>query len=261
MMVLGVAGVAHAARYLLLVFNRDTLLHPLVAWTGLWLGVVASLAAIVVTAGCAVVLTRWLIARRAAAFAHRGLPDPRRVRALRLGCLAPMASALAAALAAAVVLSRAGQPVAPWAVMLALAGCVVPLVALVWVLVYVIELAKTEDHYLRMRKSIWVWWVLTVLSAVASVFATVTSSARDAQGIANNTVAMMTAYLLALVAVAATSPLFDGFERKPVERPAHRWVVLDDDGRGAGAAAPSPDSPDSPDDDSCLEAGRQETAA
>ena len=65
-----------------------------------------------------------------------------------------------------------------------------------------------------------------LISSLTSVFATITSGAPDAQGIANNTVAMIVAYLVALAAVLATAKLFEGFERKPVERPAHRWVVV-----------------------------------
>ena len=76
-----------------------------------------------------------------------------------------------------------------------------------------------------------------LLSSVTSVFASVTSGAQDVQGIANNTVAMIVAYLLALAAVIATARVFEGFERKPVERPAHRWVVVADDGTGASKSA------------------------
>ncbi|MGH3554628.1 MAG: DUF4328 domain-containing protein, partial [Mycobacterium sp.] len=58
-------------------------------------------------------------------------------------------------------------------------------------------------------------------------------------GIANNTVAMTVAYLLASAAVLATARVFEGFERKPVERPAHRWVVVADDGPTASGSAPT----------------------
>jgi hypothetical protein len=68
-----------------------------------------------------------------------------------------------------------------------------------------------------------------LISSVTSVFASITSGAPDVQGIANNTVAMIVAYLVALASVLATAKLFEGFERKPVERPAHRWVVVADD--------------------------------
>ena len=46
--------------------------------------------------------------------------------------------------------------------------------------------------------------------------------------VANNTMTMVFAYLLAALTVAAAAQVFEGFERKPVERPAHRWVVVSD---------------------------------
>ena len=70
------------------------------------------------------------------------------------------------------------------------------------------ELAKTEDNYSQLRGLIWEWWLLWLLSCVTSVFASITSGAQDAQGIANNTVAIIVAYLLALVAAFATERLF-----------------------------------------------------
>lgn len=59
----------------------------------------------------------------------------------------------------------------------------------------------------------------------------------DAQGIANNTTMMVLAYLCAAAAVAAAARVFEGFEQKPVERPAHRWVVVNTDGRSAPASS------------------------
>ena len=150
------------------------------------------MAAIAAVFTSGVMLIRWLIARRAAVFAHHGLPEPRSTRAL-------------------------------WA------GCVVPLANLLWAPVYVIELAILEEHYARIRRPIVQWWIAWVASYLVSVFAMVTSFTRDAQGIANNTVTMVFAYLLAALTVAAAARIFEGFERKPVERPAHRWVVVSDD--------------------------------
>jgi hypothetical protein len=232
--VLGIAALVHVVRYLLLIINRSTLLNPVVADAAIWLGVVASVAAIAVVIACAVALTGWLIARRAAAFAHRGEPDPRPAWELWVGCLLPPSVAQVSA----VLFATATLDVRPgWTLMaIGMAVCLWPLTAGVWALVYVIELAQTEDDYTRLRNPIWVWWLLWLLSAVVSVFATATSSAFDAQGIGNNTVAMILAYLVALIAVAAAARLFDGFERKPVERPARRWVVVAD----AQAGAPGP---------------------
>ena len=116
-----------------------------------------------------------------------------------------------------------------------------PLVNLLWAPVFVIETAIVEGVYSRLRKPITVWWVLWVLSTVVSIFAIATSFTTDAQGIADNTVTTMLAYLLALAAVLCTRPgCIEGFERKPVERPAHRWVVV---GSEQAADPPTPESP------------------
>jgi hypothetical protein len=236
---LGVAVLIHLIRYLLLIINRNSLLNWLVADAAALLSVLASLAAIAAVITYAILLTRWLIARRAAAFAHRGRSETRSPWALRIGCLLPPSAAIAFAIMFAVILVTFGHSPS-WALM---AGCVVlcclPLLGMVWSLVYVIELAKTEDHYSRLRATIWGWWLLWLLSSATSVFASVTSGAQDVQGIANNTVAMIVAYLLALASALATAKVYEGFERKPVERPAHRWVVVADDGTGTSKPAPA----------------------
>jgi hypothetical protein len=230
---LGVAALMHLLRYMLLVINRSTLLNWLVADAAALLSVLASLAAVAAVMACAAVLTRWLIARRAAAFEHRGRPESRSRRALWVGTLLPPSAAMVLAITFAVVLATSGR-LTSWTLMAAcVVVCCLPLLAAVWSLVYVIELARTEDHYTRLRQVIWGWWLLWLLSTVTSVFATVTSGAQDSQGIANNTVDMIVAYLLALASVVVTARLFEGFEAKPVERPAHRWVVVEDDSRGS----------------------------
>jgi hypothetical protein len=199
-LVLALAGLVYLVRYALLIINRSTLLNPVVAAAAVWLGVVASLAAVAAVIMCAVVLTRWLIARRAVAFAHYGRPEPR----------------------------------SDWALW---AGCMVPLVNLVWAPVYVMELATLEGHYPRLRKPILLWWIVWLCSTAISIVATATSSARDAQGIGNNTATTALAYLLAAAVVAAVGRVFEGFERKPVERPAHRWVVVPAERAPTSAAA------------------------
>jgi hypothetical protein len=201
-LVLSITALVYVVRYVLLVVNRNTLLNAIVAIAADWLGVLASLAAIAAVIVSGVLLIRWLIARRAAVFAHHGLPEPRSVRAL-------------------------------WA------GCVVPLANLLWAPVFVIELATVEENYARLRRPIVEWWVAWVLSYLVSAFAIATSFATDAQGIANNTVLMVFAYLLAAVTLAAAARVFEGFERKPVERPAHRWVVVPPDGSPRPAAPAS----------------------
>ncbi len=191
--VLGIAVLVHVVRYVLLIINRATLLNPVVAVAALWLGVVASVAAIVAVIACAIVLTQWLVARRGAAFRHIGRPEPRSGRAL-------------------------------WA------GCLVPLVNLAWAPVYVIELATIENHPdHRLRRPILLWWLAWIVDTVVSIFAVATSRAQDAQGIGDNTLTMVFAYLLAMITVAAVGRVLDGFESKPIERPAHRWIVVGDD--------------------------------
>ena len=238
MIALGVAALVHVLRYLLLVINRNTLLNWFVADAVALLSILASLVAIAAVIVCAVLLTRWLIVRRGAAFAHLGKSETRSPWALRLGCLLPPSAAIVLAVTFAVAQVTFGHS-ASWALMAAgvVFSCV-PLLGMVWALVYVVELAKTEDQYPGLRELIWGWWLLWLLSSVTSVFASATSGAQDAQGIANNTVAMIVAYLLALAAALATARVFEGFERKPVERPAHRWVIVAEDAGGASKSAP-----------------------
>lgn len=203
--VLGAAALVHLVRYALLIVNRSTLLHPLIAGAATWLGVLASVAAIFAVIGSAMVLTEWLVARRAAAFEHCGLPDPRPLWALR-------------------------------------AGCMIPLVNLAWAPVYVIELAAAEDKLSRLRRPIAVWWIVWVFSTIVAVVATATSFTQDAQGIADNTVSFIVAYLFAVAAVVSAAQLVLAFEHSPVERPAaHRWLMV--------PAGPTTEPPTAPTDE------------
>ena len=200
-LVLCLTALVYVVRYALLVFNRDTLLNSLVAIAANVVSVLASVVAIATVALCGVVLIRWLIARRAAVFAHHGLQEPRSVRTLWGGCVAPVAN-------------------------------------LAWAPVYVIELATLEDRYARMRRPVVEWWIAWAISYVVSFFAILTSFDTDAQGIANNTVLMVFAYLLAAITLAAAARVFEGFESKPVERPAHRWIAITTDDPGPAPNAP-----------------------
>ncbi|MGY4708112.1 DUF4328 domain-containing protein [Mycolicibacterium sp. CBM1] len=210
--VFGLAAAIHIVRYILLLINRTSLLPPLVAGAALWLGVVVSLAAIVAVILTAVVATSWLIARRAAVYAHLGQEDPRPTWAL-------------------------------WA------GCLVPLANLVWAPVYLIELAHAEDSQARLRGPITAWWVVWVLSTAVSIFGITTSFTTEPQGIADNTVTVIIAYLLGAAVLVLLWQVFDGFVRKPVERPLHRWVVVGQD---------APAEPESP---PAVESSQQEPAA
>jgi glucan phosphoethanolaminetransferase (alkaline phosphatase superfamily) len=203
MVVLGVAALVHVVRYALLIVNRSVLLNKVVAFAATWVGVLASVLAMFMVVASAVVLTNWLIARRAAAFAYHRRDDPRAVRALR-------------------------------------AGCLVPLVNLFWAPVFVIELAGVEDRLKWLRRPIAVWWIVWFFSTAVSGFSIATSFTQDAQGIADNTVTTIVAYLLGLAALLLAMKVFLGFERQPVERPATRWVIVRD------AGAPSVDTRSEP---------------
>ena len=192
MAVLGAAALVHLVRYVLLIINRSVLLNKIVAFAATWLGVLVSVIALFMVVASFVVLTNWLIARRAAAYAHHRRDDPRSVWALR-------------------------------------AGCLVPLVNLFFAPVYVIELAGVEERLAWLRRPIVVWWLVWVFSFAVSVFSIATSFTQDPQGIADNTVATIVAYLLALAALLLAMKVFLGFERQPVERPARRWVIVGDD--------------------------------
>ena len=215
MVALGAAALMHTAVYGLLLLNRTRLLYPVVAGTAVWLSRIAGAAALVAVVGCAVVLTGWLVARRSAAFTRRRLPETRSRLSLWLGCL-------------------------------------VPLVNLFWAPVYVIELAALEGRSVRLGKPIRVWWLLWAASMVLSIFATATRWAQNAQAIGNNAELMVLSYLLALATVAATARVVEDFDRSPVDRPAHHWVIV---------AAGEPDSPESAKAADALESGDQEPAA
>lgn len=194
---LAAAALLHLVRYVLLIVNRTTLLPPFVAGAVTWLGVVASVATIFSVVGLALVLTEWLISRRAAAFGRCHQPDPRPLWALR-------------------------------------AGCLVPFVNVFWAPVYAIELAVVEARYHRLRRLIITWWLLFGASTAVSAFATATSFTSDPQGIADNTVNFIVAYLLAMSTVVMAARLLLAFDRSPAEGSAHRWTVVASDAKSEG---------------------------
>ncbi|OBA85468.1 hypothetical protein A5662_04280 [Mycobacteriaceae bacterium 1482268.1] len=202
--VFGAAAFVHFVRYVLLIVNRGVLLNPVVALAATWLGVVVSVAALFLLFATFVLLTNWLIARRAVAFEHVGRQEHRPMWALR-------------------------------------AGCLVPFVNLVWAPVFVFELASVEGALTRLRRSITVWWVVWVLSTAVSVFSIATSLTTTAQGIADNTVTTIVAYLIAMATMVLVARVVLGFERRPVEKPATRWVIVADESPRSRSAEVSGD--------------------
>jgi len=82
-----------------------------------------------------------------------------------------------------------------------------------------------------------VWWIVWLFSTAVAGFSIATSFTQDAQGIADNTVTTIVAYLLGLAALLLAMKVFLGFERQPVERPAKRWVIVRDDQKDEAAPA------------------------
>lgn len=193
---LAIAVVVHIANYALLLYNRSTLLNPIVAGIATWAGVAVSVLACFALIATAVVMTNWLIARRAAAYGRHEMADPRPRWQLWLGCLVPLAN-------------------------------------LFWAPVYVIELARVESRLAWLRTPIAVWWGGWWASFLVSSFAFATSFTRQAQAIANNTVATTIAYLIALAALLLTLKMYRRFEYQAVDRPVKRWVIVPQDSQDA----------------------------
>jgi Domain of unknown function (DUF4328) len=205
MVVLGVAALVHVVRYALLIVNRSVLLNKVLAFAATWVGVLASVVAMFMVVASAVVLTNWLISRRAAAFAHHRRDDPRPIWALR-------------------------------------AGCLVPVVNLFWAPVFVIELAGVEERLNWLRRPIVVWWIVWFFSTAVAGLSIATSFTQDSQGIADNTVTTIVAYLLGLAALLLAMKVFLGFERQPVEQPSKRWVIVrDQEAASADEREPEPE--------------------
>jgi hypothetical protein len=220
--VFALAAGVHVVRYLLLLLNRTVLLPPFIAFGSLLAGVLISLAAIVAVIAAAVTLTSWLIGRRAAAFAVHGQDDPR----------------------------------PQWAVW---AGCLTPLVNLVWAPVFVQELAQAERCQARQRGPIILWWIAWLVTFIICGWAIWTSRATDAQGIADNTVTMIIAYLAGLAVLTLLWRVLEGFVRKPVDRPLHRWVVVPQEQSATGQADDTGQVDDTGSADGTEDLGREPT--
>jgi Domain of unknown function (DUF4328) len=201
----GLAAFAHLVRYGLLLINRTILLNPIIAGMATWGGVVVSVLAFFTMIASMVVLTNWLIARRSAAYAMHGVADPRSEWELWLLCL-------------------------------------LPLVNLFWAPVFVFELARVEGRLTRLRNTIVAWWCVWWLSVAVSAFAFATSFTREAQAIANNTVATTIAYLAAMAALLLVVKVYRGFEASAVDRPVKRWVVVSDESSKDRAEVQDPEA-------------------
>lgn len=191
MIALAFAVVVQIANYALLLYNRSRLLNPIVAGIATWAGVTASVLVFFTLIATTVVLTNWLVGRRAVTYARLEVDDPRPAWQLWVGCL-------------------------------------IPLLNLFWAPVFVIELARVEGRLAWLRNPIVVWWCAWWVSFLVSTFSFATSFTTDSQGIANNTMAVTIAYLAALAALLLTLRMYRGFEHQAVDRPVKRWVIVPD---------------------------------
>ena len=192
MFLFGFAALMHIARYALLLINRSILLNPVVAGIATWGGVAASVLASFAMVATAIVLTNWLIARRAAAF-ETLYRDETRTR-LQL-----------------------------------YAGCLVPVINVFFAPVFVLELAVIEARARELRRPIVIWWCAWVLSFLLSGFAAISALpvfTRATQSVADNTITTAIAYLAALAALLLLNKVFLGFTSSPVDKPVKRWVIV-----------------------------------
>jgi hypothetical protein len=204
MVLFGFAAFMHIVRYALLLINRSILLHPIIAGAATWLGVAASVLSVFAMIATAIVLTNWLIARRAAAFARLERDETR----------------------------------APWQLY---CGCLIPVLNLFLAPVYVIELALVEARARDLRRPIVIWWCAWVASFLLSTYAAVSALppfTHDMQSVADNTVTTIIAYVLALAALLLLSRVFAGFESTPVGKPLKRWIAVGGDSPRAPATEP-----------------------
>lgn len=189
MIALGAAALMHVVRYILLLINRTVLLNPWVAIAGSWLGVAASVVALFTVLAVAIVLTNWLIARRAAAYHRAGTTDPRRRWVLWVGCLVPVVNMF----------------LAP---------------------VFVTEMATAENRMSALRRPIGIWWSIWAVSGLVVIWSIAGMFATDPQGIADSTEVTVIAYLMGMLALATVLRVYHTFERTQADAPAHRWVVV-----------------------------------
>ncbi|ABK71262.1 DUF4328 domain-containing protein [Mycolicibacterium smegmatis] len=195
MIALAGAAFAHIVRYILLLVNRTVLLHPVIAWGGVLLGMLASLLVLAIMTITVVMLISWLVARRREAYSQRGQEDPR-------------------------------SPLELWICALA------PVVNLFMAPVFVLELARADNRMTLLRRPIAVWWIVWVLSAIVATWSIVstvyvTFFNNTPQNIADNTVTVIIGYLLGLTTLLLTYRVFQGFEATEAQgRSVRRWVVV-----------------------------------
>jgi hypothetical protein len=190
MSALGAAAFLHIVRYIMLLINRTILLNPWVAAAGTWLAVAASVIAGFAVVAVALVLIKWLITRRATAYERAAGTEPRPHWWLWLASLLPVLN-------------------------------------LFWTPVFVMELAATEKRLGALRRPIITWWVIWTVATLIAGWSIATSFTSDPQGIADNTITTILAYLAGMAALRYVHRVYLAFVGSTAELPGRRWVVAD----------------------------------
>ncbi|MET7769214.1 DUF4328 domain-containing protein [Nocardia sp. NPDC005366] len=238
------SALGEVVRYLILLRNRTHLIDPFVLRISDALVIGSAALSLVFGLAAAVGLVVWLVDARRAAYARAGLRDPRRPRALALGCL-------------------------------------VPVVNLLWPGVFLTELAlRRQDP--RAVRAIRIWWLAWVVGGGLAVTALIWRTADSLQVKADGVV--FTAFTDAWAAGIAVLTLWvvrslDGRDLLGRARTARRWVVAADPvvhvieplHPGAGVAARADaepvrnadeeDMPEDRDTDNAVDREQQEVSA
>ena len=222
--IFALSAVAELSRYGLLLWNRTRLIHPALLFCSDALVFVAAVLAAVLALITAVAVLGWLIETRRVAYERGGRTDPRKVRWLT-------------------------------------AGCLIPVVNLLWPGVFLTEIVtdQTDPRALRAIRIWWAAWVFGGLLAAAALWwRTADSLQAKADGV------LFTAFTDLFAAAVAVLTLWvihsiEGHDLRGRSRLARRWLVAVDPavpviepvhpgGRGSGASKSEDQAVESPGD-------------
>lgn len=189
----GVAALAEAGRYLILLRNRTRLIEPPLLWFSDALVNTAALFALIMALVAAVATLGWLIEVRRVVFGMEGRSDPRSPRMLALGCL-------------------------------------IPVVNLIWPGVFLTEAVSGHTDP-RARTAVRIWWAAWVFGGLVTVAALYWRTAESLQAKADGV--LFTAFTDAVAAGVAVATLWvvrtiEGRDLRGRSRTARRWVIAVD---------------------------------
>ncbi|MFR9752709.1 DUF4328 domain-containing protein [Nocardia sp. 004] len=187
------AALAEVGRYLVLLRNRTRLIPSAVLYTSDAFVIGAGVLALVFALVAAVAVLGKLIEIRRAAYAEAGRRDPRSPRALAFGCL-------------------------------------VPVVNLLWPMVFLSEVAALRDDP-RSRRAIRIWWAAWLFGGGMAVAGLLWRTADSLQAEADGV--LFTALIDVVAATVALSTLWtlrtiEGRDLRGRRRIEHRWLIAVD---------------------------------